>query len=113
MVWWDLCDTEGRYRLQAILVLTFSDAKNSDLGNNIPNCYENNGWAKGYKDGQREAKNRKYPVMRFDGNAQNQLVWLKRRHFRQLNIQDEHLEHRQDVQNYLASHSNVTLGRLQ
>ncbi|UZP43125.1 hypothetical protein NXS19_010941 [Fusarium pseudograminearum] len=48
--------------------------------------------------------------MCFDGKAQHQLVWLHKRDFRQLNLQDEHLEHRQEVQDYLVLHSKATTG---
>ncbi|KAJ4141761.1 hypothetical protein NW768_000978 [Fusarium equiseti] len=115
MVWWDnKNDEEGRYILQAILVLPFSDIKNSVLIYGIPPYYKSNeaggyDWAEGYKDGQKHAKNRKYPVMCFDGKARHELNWLHVEEFRQLNLEDEHLEHRQEVQNYLASNSNANI----
>ncbi|CAG7559058.1 unnamed protein product [Fusarium equiseti] len=93
-------------------VLPFSDFMISDSGHSIPAHYEINEvgdyeWAEGYKDGQKCAKNRKYLIMCFDGKDRHQLVWLPAKHFRQLNLQDEHLEHRQDVEDFLVSRRNT------
>ena len=111
--------------LQALLVIPFLASElgfgvdicveNSDLGGDIPACYESDGtWAEGYKDGQRHMKNRVYPVMCFDGNNPHLVDWLPVVQFRELDVGDEHLDYAHDVKDYIASRSisNTAIGTL-
>ena len=113
MAWWN-CD--GVIILHALLVIPFSESEpgygvdicveNSDLGDDIPACYESDGtWAEDYKDGQRHMKNRIYPIMCFDGNDPHLVDWLPVAQFRKLDVHDPHLDYAQDVKDYLASRS--------
>ncbi|KAF9765223.1 hypothetical protein IL306_002539 [Fusarium sp. DS 682] len=117
MAWWD--DDDGSVVLHALLVIPFSEpgygvdicVENSDLGDDIPDCYESNGtgaydWAEGYKDGGEHVKNRIYPIMCFDGETPHNVAWLPVEHFRILDVHDKHLDYTQAVNDYIASRSN-------